>query len=518
MLNEPSDILTVQRAQYINWCNNRNFLSSPLIVPTNSKHMEKKATAMSKRSVSLPPELLMEIFSYLDGNQAALHSVSLVCKQWFYCAAPILYCHPQINDTYRWATFILTLTRERMSFFYGDLIKSIDLSSGKSIEAMKDQEFYRRLSDANDNEQLQQQQQQHTTPGSQVAGLTTNNRFFMSSRREYRSTEAERRRHEHEYVVKGLPFIIVSTSSLLQVSKTCKNLTSLNLSYTSLLHDSVIAETGEYLSTLQRYAVQPGLTHIQIPIEDAIEAIGKSCYQLEQVKIQRCEWVTAQVIWLFAYHCPNLKRLDARRSTKCTVKKLIANVLELPGYYSQHPYRSGDEDDVALPSYIMPDANGSITTASLALPRFSTQSRFRLEGDENHAVAGDDENQTIVIEPRAEDQVDEAEDQGEDAPMIHFRFNVETGLWEREVNGQLGHMTDNADAIRNGTFWFVPLSNGEDDVSAAGRRPPSPVQHTLSSQSMPSVGDESLKDIIRTVIMDCKDLGAIDLNWISDYN
>ncbi|CAO3626590.1 unnamed protein product [Mucor fragilis] len=438
MLSESSDILTVQRAQYINWCNNRNFLSSPLIMPPNSKHLETKAAAaaataaLSKRSVSLPPELLMEIFSYLEDNQATLHSVTLVCKQWFYCAAPILYCHPQINDTYRWATFILTLTRERMSFFYGDLIRSIDLSSGKSIEAMKDQEFYRRLSDANDNEQLQQQHhqqilpQRHTAFDGQVAGLTTNSRILISTSREYRNTEAERRRQEHEYVVKGLPFIIVSTSSLIQISKTCKNLTSLNLSYTSLLHDSVIAETGEYLSTLQRYAVQPGLTHIQIPIEDAIEAIGKSCCQLEQVKIQRCDWVTAQVIWLFAYHCPNLKRLDARRSTKCTVKKLIANVLELPGCYSQHSYHGGGEDDIAFPSYIIPNSNGSTTTASFALPRFSTRGGFTLEDDENHAVdddAHDEGSQAVVIEPQAEEQADEAEGQEGDVPMIHFRFN-----------------------------------------------------------------------------------------------
>ncbi|KAL7333609.1 hypothetical protein PS15p_202487 [Mucor circinelloides] len=437
MLSESSDILTVQRAQYINWCNNRNFLSSPLVMPTNIKQMETKAAvtatvATSKRSVPLPPELLMEIFGYLDGNQIALHSVSLVCKQWFYCAAPILYCHPQINNTYRWATFILTLTRERMSFFYGDLIRSIDLSSGKSIEAMKDQEFYRRLSDANDSEQQQQQRQQqqqqpqrHTALGDQIAAMATNDHIFVSSSREYRNTEAERRRQEHEYVVKGLPFIIVSTSSLIQVSKTCKNLTSLNLSYTSLLHDSVIAETGEYLSTLQRYAVQPGLTHIQIPIEDAIEAIGKSCCQLEQVKIQRCEWVTAHVIWLFAYHCPNLKRLDARRSTKCTVKKLIANVLELPVYYRHRSYHGGDEDDPSLPSYIAPNSSDSLATAALALPQFPTRRGFRFEGSEDHDDNdnNDDESEAIVIEPQAEEQAEEAEGQNVDVPMIHFRFN-----------------------------------------------------------------------------------------------
>ncbi|KAF1799055.1 hypothetical protein FB192DRAFT_1394613 [Mucor lusitanicus] len=391
------------------------------------------------------------------------------------------------------------------------------------LEAMKDQEFCRRLSDANENEQHQQQQQQHILPqrhtalGGQFSGIAANNRIFVSSR-EYRNTEAERRRQEHEYVVKGLPFIIVSTSSLLQVAKTCKNLTSLNLSYTSLLHDSVIAETGEYLSTLQRYAVQPGLTHIQIPIEDAIEAIGKSCCQLEQVKIQRCEWVTARVVWLFAYHCPSLKRLDARRSTKCTVKKLIANVLELPGYYSQHSYRGGDEDDVALPSYIMPNGNGSTTTATLALPRNLTRGGSRLDGGDGTHAVDDDDDGTIVIEPRAEEQAHEPEGQEGDVSMVHFRFNDETGLWEREANGQLRHLTDNADAIRNGTFWFVPLINTEAEVPVAGRRPPSPVQQALSSQSIFSNENKSLKDIVRAIIMDCKDLGAIDLNWINEYN
>ncbi|KAL9539508.1 hypothetical protein MBANPS3_010218 [Mucor bainieri] len=515
MLSESSDILTVQRAQYINWCNNRNFLSSPLIMPTNSKQVE---TAISKRSASLPPELLVEIFTYLDGNQPTLHSISLVCKQWFYCAAPILYGHPQINDTYSWATFILTLTRERMSFFYGDLIRSIDLSSGKSIEAMKDQEFFRRLSGINDNEPQDIRQvlmNRHAALGAQLAGTNTNNRIVIPSPREYRNTESERRRQENEYVVKGLPFIIVSTSSLIQVSKTCKNLTSLNLSYTSLLHDSVIAETGEYLSTLQRYAVQPGLTHIQIPIEDAIEAIGKSCCQLEQVKIQRCEWVTAQVIWLFAYHCPNLKRLDARRSTKCTVKKLIANVIELPGYHGQCANRRGEEDGVALPPQAMSNDNGSTTTATLAFQRLSNRGRLTVEGDGNDIVDDDGDNDVVpafVVEAQTGDHE-------EDAPMIHFRFNEETGLWEREVNGQLRQMQDDADAIRNnGTFWFVPLPNTQDDVPAAGRRPPSPAQHTLSSQSMPSTEDKSLKDIVRTAIMDCKNSGGINLNWISDYN
>lgn len=129
--SEKNDIITVQRAQYKNWCNNRRLSTQSLV--TSAANFDNIAQDNNVRSFPLPPELLLEVLSYLGGYQPALHSASLVCKQWLYCVAPILYCHPQINDTYRWATFILTLTRDRMSFFYGDLIRSIDLSSGKSI-------------------------------------------------------------------------------------------------------------------------------------------------------------------------------------------------------------------------------------------------------------------------------------------------------------------------------------------------------------------------------------------------
>lgn len=342
MYSKETEIITTERAQYRNWCNSQQFT-----LLTNDKQPH--------RSFPLPPELLIEILGYLNNCQATLYAASLVCKQWLYCTAPILYCNPQIKDTYHWAAFILTLTRERMSFFYGDLIRSIDLSSGKSIgkyidsmtllyidihviEAMKDQEFYRRLSDTNENQQPPPQ----SPPSSNATNILTYPILTIESiehfarptvrprAQNFTRPSNRREQQEQEYLIKGLPFIIVSTSSLIQLSHTCKNITTLNLSYTSLLYDSQVAETGEYLSTLQRYAAQRGLTHIQIPIEDAIEAIGAQCMQLQEVKIQRCEWVTAHVIWMFVYYCPRLKRLDARRSTKCTVKRLIASLLEVP--------------------------------------------------------------------------------------------------------------------------------------------------------------------------------------------
>jgi hypothetical protein len=228
---------------------------------------------------------------------------------------------------------------------------------------MKDQEFYRRLSSSNIN-QFENNAQTNNNNNSNntndnvtttVSNYTYGNGFNVhvitrnngNTNSNNNSNINNARHHQYEHHIynnnvppqpfnaptsvplKGLPYIIVSTSSLIQLSHTCKYITTLNLSYTSLLNDSVIAETGEYLSTLQHYAnSQPGLTHIQIPIEAAIKAIGKECEQLVHVKVQRCEWVTAQVIWMFVYYCKNLKKLDARRSTKCTIKRLIASVLE----------------------------------------------------------------------------------------------------------------------------------------------------------------------------------------------
>lgn len=237
---------------------------------------------------------------------------------------------------------------------------------------MKDQEFYRRLSNSHEEQRIPRRQGQL-----RLSNLTTTP--FQNE--------------QQEFLMKGLPFIIVSTSSLVQISHTCKNITSLNLSYTSLLYDSLVAETGEYLSTLQRYAVQPGLTHIQIPIEQAIQSIGKACVQLQQVKIQRCEWVTAHVIWMFVYHCPNLKRLDARRSTKCTVKKLIAHVLE-DTCYSHCVLEDGSS---ALPS----SSNASTSSTASSLQANNDYTNFFHES--NHG-GGEDEEEL-------------------ENATVHFRFN-----------------------------------------------------------------------------------------------
>lgn len=135
---------------------------------------------------------------------------------------------------------------------------------------------------------------------------------------------------EHRRMM-GANAVLVTTSSLRQLALSCKNLTKLDLAYTTLIHDNMIAETGEYVSTLQHYAIQRDLTQIPITIESVIELLGIECSHLKDISVQRCEWVTTKLIWLMVIHCPVLERLDARRADKgIVVKKLTLDVLEKP--------------------------------------------------------------------------------------------------------------------------------------------------------------------------------------------
>lgn len=122
------DIVKVHRADYLLWCaTHSNLLGSPLS-PLHHLTSRQSSSAMV---LQLPPELLLEIFSYLMDSQTTLYSISLVCKSWLACVLPLLYRHPRIMDTYRWATFIVTLTRTKRMLDYGAHVQSVCLFTPK---------------------------------------------------------------------------------------------------------------------------------------------------------------------------------------------------------------------------------------------------------------------------------------------------------------------------------------------------------------------------------------------------
>ncbi|OBZ85463.1 hypothetical protein A0J61_06484 [Choanephora cucurbitarum] len=422
-----------------------------------------------KNAFPLPPELLLEVLSYLNHSQTSLHAASLVCKEWLFCATPILYGHPKILDTYRWATFILTLTRQRMSFFYGHLVRSIDLSSGKSIDTKKDQEFYRRLSDTASNSDSTEAGSS-STQARNVTITITRNQIIV----EDNQTETE-----HDFVVKGLPYIIVSTSSLIQVASTCKNITHLNLSSTSLLHDSQVVETGEYLSTLQHF-VQPGLTQVQISIETAIESIGRECKRLTHIKIQRCEWVTAHVIWMFAYYCPYLQQLDARRSFKCTVKRLINNVLEA--------------------SHTIPTS----TTNTTIPPPTSSSSSSSPSSSSSHSYASSSSSSPTHWRRHPPDIINSF--LSTDRMYSNYHHHMHYNLNRNQVHQRrLGEYSTEGDEEEPHYHRL------EDELYER-------LENLMeTSQTMGRHAGKTLKNLVYDILLDAKDLGAVDLNWLQQY-
>ncbi|KAG0167784.1 hypothetical protein DFQ29_000272 [Apophysomyces sp. BC1021] len=415
--------------------------------------------------LSLPPEILMEIFNYLVTSQSSLYAAALVCKRWLPCVAPMLYRHCFINDTYRWATFLLTLARPKKAFDYGPFVNSVDLSSGKSLESMRDAEFFRR----------------------QI--LPNNNRSSSSN--------------VVSPFLRNLTCVIVSTSSLIELSRTCSNLTTLNLSYTTLLYDSLVAETGEYLSTLQYYAIQPGLTHIKVPLEGAIYSIGQECRHLEEVKIQRCDWVTAQVVWAWVINCQNLKRLDARRSTKCTVKRLTMTVLEAFGRKDGLMSQTGS-------------SSSSSTQTELTMPE---------DGLVDEVDDDEDDDEEGVVE---EDQEDTDDLEGNDRFILRRDGNMVVverrhAAEEEDEN----NITIPDEQRRNSTAGFTHNNNNNSREWArdrlVSRRPPSPVNRrrryaNSAATALLTLGRTAcnLRELVHDILKDAKALGATDLSWFQE--
>jgi hypothetical protein len=69
----------------------------------------------------------------------------------------------------------------------------------------------------------------------------------------------------------------------------------------------------------------------------------------------------------------------------------------------------------------------------------------------------------------------------------------------------------------NDGFWFVPLPTSiDDEMNPIGRRPPSPMHFNIAQRNTANI-NKSLKNIVYDIITDAKELGAIDLNWLLDY-
>lgn len=125
-------ILKVHRADYLFWCaTHSSLLGSPLQPLQPPPLLNTSRQSASAMVLQLPPELLLEIFSYLTDSQTTLYAISMVCRSWMACVSPLLYRHAKIADTYRWATFIVTLTRTKKMLDYGAHVQSVCLFASR---------------------------------------------------------------------------------------------------------------------------------------------------------------------------------------------------------------------------------------------------------------------------------------------------------------------------------------------------------------------------------------------------
>lgn len=71
-------------------------------------------------------------------------------------------------------------------------------------------------------------------------------------------------------------------------------------------------------------------------------------------------------------------------------------------------------------------------------------------------------------------------------------------------------LTEDMDENNNDGFWFAPFPPPTDEFGT--RRLPT---HTTMQRN--AILNKSLKNIVYDIITDAKELGAIDLNWLTDY-
>ncbi|RUS18460.1 hypothetical protein BC938DRAFT_475966 [Jimgerdemannia flammicorona] len=351
---------------------------------------------ITNEPLNLPAELLIHVFSYLLDQQSSLHACSIVNKQWSNCVCQLLYRHPRFPDTFSWARFILTLTRQKQTYTFGDFVRSVDLSLSKAVSSQKHHQI------AQDH----QSSTNSTNGATGAASLTiTNNTNALATTGVFTfgsaagngggnlfslnpptpiptavigtnpstntaatnntASTSNNSTTSSTWMAPSTNKITITTSSMIQLSHVCRTLVSLNLSHTSIYADTRIAETGDYISSLQPqpYPFQQGLTRISLSLYDTIKSLGRDCPDLAEIRVQGCEWITNQVIWWIADNCPALRRLDARKCGKCTVERLTSKVLEVgPGTDGLlDPLASSSNAAASTSSNIAVSASTSIT-------------------------------------------------------------------------------------------------------------------------------------------------------------
>jgi F-box-like len=139
MTTSKETIYTMSRSEYHAWAIKANrdrhtlpSLDLPIPTdPTKQPVCKSNVSILEQKYIALPSELMFEILNHLldADEQGSIYNATLVSRHWMNCATPLLFRHPKIQSTYRWATFLLTLMRPNQQYAFGEFVRSINLSS-----------------------------------------------------------------------------------------------------------------------------------------------------------------------------------------------------------------------------------------------------------------------------------------------------------------------------------------------------------------------------------------------------
>ncbi|KAI8852483.1 hypothetical protein BC829DRAFT_384514 [Chytridium lagenaria] len=106
----------------------------------------------------------------------------------------------------------------------------------------------------------------------------------------------------------------VETSTLVRLARHCPMVRHLNLAFCPLSTDYLIAETGEYLSSL--HPVAEYLTRIPVTPVEAVKEIVERCEELVSLDLRGCDWVTGGIVEMVVGGCRGLRALNLVRCAR----------------------------------------------------------------------------------------------------------------------------------------------------------------------------------------------------------
>ncbi|KAK9463572.1 uncharacterized protein V1516DRAFT_613893, partial [Lipomyces oligophaga] len=216
----------------------------------------------------LPTEIVLEIFSFLDGTEDA-RSVARVCKAWARCSIEQIWYRPNLTQPFSLVKFVKTLTNSNAWANYGVYVRKLNLSA--IGDAVSDQLLIGIADSCSYLERLNLAGCRKLTDAGLVALVENNSNLVTLD-----LTNVE----------------LLTDESVLALARCCKNLQVLSLAGCKTITDSSVMELARNCTGLRRLKF---LDCDQLTAS-TIDQIVSSCPQVLELDVQGCQNISQTAI------------------------------------------------------------------------------------------------------------------------------------------------------------------------------------------------------------------------------